>query len=234
MRRPTSFTGLMLGAGLLALVLTSEAAAQVRGGWWRSGFRTGVATSYALPYAYGAYGGYPYGGGYGLGDALRGAGEYNLNTSQAMINTEEARSKYIDNKLKWTQVYWERQRIGKQALAEQYAEDRAARERWMANREPGAPPRLTSSQLDPSTGKIYWPLPLTTPAYSGLRQKLDELYVLRASTDTNQELVNSIRNTANDLKTELKSNIREMTPNDYIEARKFLDSLAWEGQFPAT
>ena len=45
----------------------------------------------------------------------RGIGEFNYLTSLALINGEEARSRYIDNKLKATNAYFQQRSINRQA-----------------------------------------------------------------------------------------------------------------------
>ena len=114
----------------------------------------------------GGYGGYGYGGattpqsaaGMAMADMVRSQGMYNQMTSAAMINVEEARSKYIDNQRQWTEVYLMKQR----ALAAEHAaakeEARARNARYLEDQAANPshlPPRLLSIQLDPSTGKIH-------------------------------------------------------------------------------
>src|SRR6516164_7989583 len=47
----------------------------------------------------------------GVGNIMQSAGMYNLQTSQAAINVEQARSMNIDNNLKGTQTYFEMRKI---------------------------------------------------------------------------------------------------------------------------
>lgn len=207
----------VLCAVMMVAVCAGQAEAQIRPGWYRG------------------YPGYGYGGGYGYGtgygDVIRSAGAYNLATSEALINEQEATSQYIDNSVKWVQAYHQIKRIGKEARNQEYAEQRATRDKWLAAKPSGAPPRLLSSQLDPSTGKIYWPAALETEPFANQRKQLEELYVLRAHTGVTAELAENIRDTARAMQENLKADIRTLPPNMYLDARKFLDSLGWEGQF---
>src|SRR5262245_38179645 len=59
-------------------------------------------------------GGASYGGGtadgnflFGVAQVIRAEGDYNLQSTQGMINFEIARSKYIENANKWTQAYFQ-------------------------------------------------------------------------------------------------------------------------------
>ena len=47
----------------------------------------------------------------GMANAIRAEGEYNLNTSAAAINLEEAQRRDIENRKLWTNTYFEMRRI---------------------------------------------------------------------------------------------------------------------------
>ena len=138
------------------------------------------------------YGGYGYGGGWGGGTAagnymngmsnvIRSEGEYNLLTSQAGVNNEEARSRYLDNKKKWWHNYLEMSEQHQQLDAERYAPTN------IRPRPSPSPPSPTSpgslpDVLDPVTGQINWPETLSAPAYEDLRKEIEQLFELRAKT----------------------------------------------------
>src|SRR5262245_66634310 len=70
-------------------------------------FRPFVGFGIGYGLGYGGYG-YGYGGGtaagnymYGMSNVIRAEGQYNLLTSMAGVNNEEARSKILDNRWKW-------------------------------------------------------------------------------------------------------------------------------------
>src|SRR5262245_30696968 len=101
-------TGGLLAVGVISSVIIARALVPVAGG-------------------YGGYGGY-YGGGWGyntagagstpagsyltgMGNAIRAQGEYNVNTSQAAINLEDAAKKDIENRQLWTNTYFEMRKI---------------------------------------------------------------------------------------------------------------------------
>jgi len=164
-------------------------------------------------------------------ETIRAQGEFNVMNTAAMSNYEDARSKYIDNQQKWTQVYAEKQR----ALATQKAANRetalATRERakeFTASHTPSGPPRLASSQLDPTSGRIQWPTALSAVAFEGQRKSLDALFELRAHSSTNPDLGSKVDKISSDMKDSLRKQIREIPARDYLEARRFLDSLVVE------
>jgi hypothetical protein len=168
-----------------------------------------------------------------MSEVIRSRGEAAESASRAINNYEDARSKYIDNKYKWTQTYWERKRLGQAEQAKDRAKALETRDRRMALRKPKTPPRLSPSQLDPATGKLSWPEVLTDDQYVTGRTKLDELFLLWAHTSTTTGLARDIRETTDEMKSQLKNNIRQLRPDEYIAARKFLDALAYEGTLSA-
>ena len=96
-----------------------------------------------------------------------------------------------------------------------------------------APDRLSSKQLDPLVGKIRWPEVLRLETYAAGREQLDGLFAQRAAAGGNADVSGhvAIRNTARQMQADLKKNISEYPPSAYLEARRFLESLANEARF---
>lgn len=222
---------LIIATTLVSLGIACETAqAQY---WYRNPGR--VVVPYGWGWGYGGYygGNYPgYYGGYspvegaqrGYADIIRSRGMAAEDYSKALINREQARSKYLDNKQKWTEVYWQRKRLGEAELAKDHAEDRERRQKWLAANRGRKPETLPASQYDPSTGSIDWPEALQTPIYADHRNKIEEELELQASTSATSN-ASEIRNQARQMQEILKGQIREMSPNEYIASRKFLDRL---------
>jgi len=53
---------------------------------------------------------------------------------------------------------------------------------------------------------------------------------MRVHTSTNPDLAAKVDKAAKEMKDSLRAKIREIPSQDYIEARRFLDSLAVEGR----
>lgn len=170
----------------------------------------------------------------GYADVLRSRGVAAELGSEAAINMQDAKSKYIDNAYKWTQTYWDRKNLGDSQIAAERAKDREAREKYLAYKhsQPPTPVGLSRSQLDPSSGDLNWPLALTADEYAPQRMKIEELFQVRAQTGTTAKLVFDVSNVAEEMKGVLKTQIRDMPPNDYIAASKFLDGLVQEARLP--
>ncbi|HVW00916.1 MAG TPA: hypothetical protein VHB77_11275 [Planctomycetaceae bacterium] len=96
----------------------------------------------------------------------------------------------------------------------------------------GTAQRLTASQLDPTTGKITWPDVLQANEYTPQRTELENLFAERAKTDITPKLTSSIRFEVDQMKNTLQTHMHGMPGSSYLAARKFLDSLAYEGTLP--
>jgi hypothetical protein len=170
----------------------------------------------------------------GLANAIRAEGEYNLNTSQAAINLEEAQRREIENRRRWTQTYFEMRRIN-QAYTHPKKEPLPP-ETWARLAHDAAPERLPSSVLDPLSGTIYWPSALQGEEFRADREALEQLFAERASVGgaIGVEGYAHIRRTVDNALARLKSQIRLIDSTRYLEARNFLTSLGYEANFPAS
>ena len=99
----------------------------------------------------------------------------------------------------------------------------------------GLPPRLGSTQLDPVTGHIEYPLALTAKQFAPYRNELDKLFADRASSGGSMqyEQYQQIQQTVSKFIDVLKENVNNYSAGDYGRARTFLDSIANEARFPA-
>lgn len=169
---------------------------------------------------------------HGIANVIRSRGQAARDYSRANINNEEARSRYIDNQLKWTETYFAKKAINANYVAQESSKSRQSRESYQSRRPPGAPPRLSLSQFDPITGEIFWPEGMTSPEFRLPLQPVEQLFMLRASAQA-PGIVTEIRNSVAKLRDELRNRIGDMAPSEYLAARKFLDSLAYEGTLPS-
>jgi hypothetical protein len=226
----------VLMMSLTIVALTSSAAmAQTR--WY-----VGPQPGYGGYGGYGSYGGYGYGGastpgsaaGMAMADIVRSQGMYNQMSSAAMINVEDARSKFIDNQRQWTEVYLMKQRALNAEHAQQKEDTRARNARYQeyTASHSDVPSRLPTSELNPSTGQVTWPAALMRDFFVDQRQPIDQMFIARAHTGTTSELSDAIVKGIKNLQDELRKHIRDLGTQEYMDARKFLDRLSLEGRFP--
>jgi len=194
--------------------------------------------------------GYGFGGGYGYGaastpdsayghaeaDIIRAEGNYNAMTAAAMVNLEEANAKYIQNQKQSTEVYLLKQRVleARHAEARQNARARNARYLEYLENHPlaGLPPRLASSQFDRSTGKITWPSALRRDSFAMQRNEIELLLARQSRMGSDSEVAGQIVSKTRAMHELLRSQIRQIVTQEYLEAYKFLGSLSLEGRFP--
>ncbi len=164
----------------------------------------------------------------GFADIVRSAGMKNLMDSEAAINYEDARKKYIDNRMHYTQTYFQMRAVNRQARAAERG-PRPSQEdliRFAANKRPN---RLGNRELDPLSGEIAWPVLLLKDEFAEEREQLDELYVDRAVNGSlTADQIIEVDNLVKGLEAVMKYNIREYSPQLYTQAKSFLRSLSYE------
>jgi hypothetical protein len=168
----------------------------------------------------------------GLADVIRSAGAANMMNSEAAKNYEDARKKYIDNRLLRTQTYFEMKQINKQARwGNQRRRSQADLIRFSKAR---LPDRLNHAELDPLSGDLTWPLILRMASLEPQRKKLQTLFALRArdgyvGPDQYLEIVDHVKA----MMDALKDRAKDFPSKDTIAARKFLEGLGYEATFQA-
>jgi len=217
-------------ATLLLALSTATASAQYVGRGYPGG-----------AYGYGGWGGGGWGGGTAAGNAAQGMasviqaeGSRNLMNSEAAKNYEDARSKYFDNRIKGTQTYFELRRMNR-AYTDAEREKPITSEAAFRMAHEAAPKRITNSQIDPITGNIHWPSVLTEEDYSDDRQILDVLFAQRERKhgSLTAEEYQEVQKATQALLNNLKKNVKKYQPNDFLAAKKFTESLAYESRFLA-
>jgi hypothetical protein len=211
-------------AGALVVTLVQHAQAQVGaygygyGGYYGGGHATTAAEGYAN----------------GMSNIIQSAGAYNLYTSEAAKNYEQARSMDLDNRLKGTQTYFEMRKINMASRKSEEGPGLTTEDSWRYA-QMYVPKRPTPTQLDPVSGKIYWPLMLRDARYDGYRKKIDQLFLQReaAHGGIGYETYTQIEQITNGLLDELKKNIDLYNNGDYVKLKSFVESLAYEAKFPA-
>jgi hypothetical protein len=213
------FVGLVL---VIGLVPASGAVAQDFG-----------FMSYYNPYAYGG----GYGGGYGMGgtvagnymngmsSVIRSAGEYNVMTSRAGVNNEEARSRYLDNKKKWTEDYFQMQEQRQALNAQRREAARHSPEALNLAAKSALPRSLPPDAFDPVTGRINWPELLLGNEFDKSRREVEKLFELRAKTSHGASSKARIHVVLDEMATLLRQQVEKLPANTYMLSRKFLDSL---------
>ena len=162
---------------------------------------------------------------------VQSAGLGNLRTSEAVINYETARSQEMDNRLKATQTYFENRRMIKSYRDAERAPPPTAEQLYRFAKQ-GIPKPLSASELDQVSGDISWPVVLRGDDFASFRLVAEQFYHSRASgsTEVTYDSYAQFQQAVADCQSLLKSRLREFKADDYIRAKKFLDSLAHEAR----
>lgn len=203
--------GLLVSAIHVGMLHTGAALGQYGGGGY------GRATTPAQAYAY------------GVGAIVRSQGEYNMMTAQAAVAAQQANRLAIQNRVDATKAYFEmkqinrdyqnslRSKVSPQSMAQYYEQQK--------------PKKLSPSQLDPVTGQIGWPVLLKDEVYQPYREQMESLFKLWAH---HQDLQYSeVLKASEAMQAELKKHIDELPPQDFEDAHKFIETLAFEAHYPA-
>ena len=171
---------------------------------------------------------------YGMSEVLRAQGARNLDNSEAAKNWEDAKTLEIQNRLRWTETYFEMRKVNREARAAE-AGPAITQEQAIRMAKMKAPSRLGSTQLDPVTGHISYPMILTAETYTDYRNRLDKLFSERAAAggSIRYEQFQDIQTTVSQFIDALKKRVTEYAAADYGPARTFLESLAHEARMPS-
>jgi hypothetical protein len=207
--------------GLAALIWPTSSPAQWGGGF---GFNRGGYASTAGQAA-----------DYGMSEVMRAQGYQNLENSEAAKNWEEAKTLDIQNRMRWTETYFQMRKTNREARAAEEGPP-VTHDQAIHMAKMGMPPRLGSTQLDPVTGHIEYPVVLTAKQFTPYREELDKLFADRASSGGSMqyEQYQQIQRTVSKFIDVLKENVNNFSAGDYGRARSFLDSIANESRFPSS
>jgi hypothetical protein len=98
----------------------------------------------------------------------------------------------------------------------------------------GLPQPLSRREFDPAFGVVNWPGPLRLPAFEEERVTMDRLlsdYCMGVAGHSEAEdLARQILRSIDELQGKLKQQINDLSPMEYLYAKKFLERLRFELQ----
>jgi hypothetical protein len=218
----------IMALGAMMLVPIGAALSQTSG----SGYQPAVPAASTIT----AYGAYPYdtGGGTVAGSAMQGMasvigakGDYNLSTSAAAINWTEARKNAIQNQQLYANTYFQMRETNK-AYREAERGPRPTEEQLARIARDAAPQPLSSSQMDTVSGRIHWPPALQQESFASQRSELEQLTAAQAahgSLGMAEQM--AARKSIESMFADLRSQIRDIPPQEYVASRNFLQSLIY-------
>jgi hypothetical protein len=223
---------------VVAFVVSSTVAFAASASFAQSGYGHSMGGSYAGSSDYG----YGYGHastaaeGYLRGKAavIDAIGNFKVNSSQADILSEQARTINLDNNLKQTETVQAQRKLIDDARFQvrKDFEVRAAEGRRLLAAKRATIFRnvyeLSSSDLDLKTGAINWPSVLRGSKFDDSRNRLEGLFHEHVSYGgANPETAREIARTIDRLAGALRKDIGTLSREDYMAAQKFLLGLKY-------
>jgi hypothetical protein len=169
----------------------------------------------------------------GAGALVQSYGQANYYNSLAAINNQEAYSQYLQNREKATETYFRLRQINytaRQAARPQ----RLTYEQHVALAKKQLPDGLSREQYDRTLGRLHWPVALVSDDFAEERADLDRAFALRTPADSyaTSAFQRNVRQLTSTMEATLKTKISEMSPTEYIAAKKFIVGLSYESQQP--
>jgi hypothetical protein len=195
--------------------------------------------------AFSGYGG-SYGGDYGGSSAVatvegssltgeaalaEGLGKFNYDSARAAKQIEDARQQAIANWLLAQKAYFESRAINQ---AEWLAEHPRSTPAQLAQiNQSRLPHRLSSSDLDPTWGVIHWPDVLQRSEFEKFREQFDDAFAHRSDErfGVGSAFYSRTQRLAHEMRASLDGQRDSMSQMEWIEAMRFIESLAYETRF---
>lgn len=163
----------------------------------------------------------------GMANAVSAMGSYNLSTSAAAVNMTQARRNSIENSQMYTDTYFQ-MRAANRAYRAAEASPRPTAEQIARLARDGAPRPLSPGDLNSVSGEINWPPALQQESFAAHRAQLDQLSATMATHGTlaiSDQM--AARHTIETMFADLKSQITDIPPQEYVASRNFLQSLIY-------
>ena len=204
------------------------------GGFGHRGYRHGYR-GYVLPYS-----GIDYGfAARGAADLIRARSEANLTNAQAATQGEVARTERLKNDVFALETRLERKRINKVSrFGHLHARGAEAAQMKLASTLPqGMVPdqkRLGPDELEPSTGKVAWPLILAMSHFEDVRRPVDDVFAARAAAGSlHPDDYLPLLGLIDQVMEEIQINAAIFPKQDVADAQNFLRRMKAEARLPA-
>lgn len=159
-----------------------------------------------------------------FGDTIRAV-------SDARLQDEKTKQESLETKKKKQDTYYTMKRRDEQEREFEKSRNMARNERNAESRTSGAPDRLSSQELDRSRGTIRWPVTFDAATYATSRQSIESLYREQATKGNRSGLKQEFVAACDGLERILQQNLKSMPADEYLSAKKFLESLRYEQRY---
>jgi hypothetical protein len=193
-----------------------------------------VVPAPSMTTGYGAYPGYSGGAHTAAGSAMNGManaisarGNANLSNSAAAVNMTQAQKNEIQNHQQYENTYFQMQATNQAYRKAQEGPSPTMEQLARMARDAGPRP-VSPDEMNSATGKIAWPEVLQEDRFADRRATLDALSAKKAahgSLSFSDQM--AARKAIESMYAGLKSQIRDVPPQDYVASHSFLRSLIY-------
>ncbi len=170
----------------------------------------------------------------GLSEIIRARAAYNLTVPEVLRGLSQAAREQVRTREEWTHTYFQLREANRAYRAEEQL-PRPTAEDIVRYAQMGRPERLSPGEIDPVEGTLAWPDALQDPAFAEGREQLERLFSDWIHYGTlSLEDRRQIRGATDVMLQQLRQHIEELPPPDYMAARRFLESLAYEAYLAAS
>ena len=164
---------------------------------------------------------------------IKAVAETNGTNAKTMETLQGVRSLSLDNNLKVAKTFYEKRKLH-EGLGGLNTHKRPTKEDVIRYSQVSLPERPANFRLEPTRGTIYWPEVLMEEEFYDGRIQLESLFAQRKAAPgiSGSNVSRQVQTAVAQMRRQLRSRIRQMAPAEYVAARKFLESLAYEAQFP--
>lgn len=145
--------------------------------------------------------------------------------AKAQDDMQKVVSMSLDNDLKAAKAYFEKKRMYAQYRTEQVGKGKRT--------APATQPRRASDyQVSSVSGRIAWPPVFQQEAFAEERGEIDRLFTLRRqqASGLGSNFCRQVKAATADMREDLKELVDDLTPAEYLSARRFLDHVALEAE----
>lgn len=154
--------------------------------------------------------------------------------AQTLQTLQKVRSLALDNDLKLAKTFYDKRKLYEQHQ-KSHARKRPTQQDVIRYSKVSVPERPGNFQVEPVRGSIYWPQVLLEEEFSDCRTQLNCLFAQRrgAAGASGSTVPHQVEAVTAEMREQLRSKIRQLSPAEYLAARKFLEGLAYEARFSA-
>ena len=116
---------------------------------------------------------------HGMASVISAQGQRNLSNSAAAVNMTQAEKQRIQNYDASVNSYFQMREVNREARARE-AGPQLTEAQLIRMAHADDPKPLNGRQLDPVTGKVFWPGLLQDPAFDAQKTAVDEVFEVRA------------------------------------------------------